>query len=178
MVQWTSAYLSIGSNKGNKIENLARALNCLRKEEKIDVEDQGLSGLYRTEPQNFTDQDWFVNGALKIRTLLEPEGLLDRLKAVEHKLDKAGKPFRFGPRIIDLDIIYYGERVMRTERLELPHPRMHERCFVLRPLCDIAVNKVHPVLNKTTGELLKQIETDESQAVIPLAREEIREIFY
>lgn len=178
MADWKTAYLSIGSNKGNKIENLARALNCLRSDEGIEVDAKGVSELYRTAPQNYTDQDWFVNGALKITTSHSPDILLDRLKAVEQELDKEGKPFRFGPRIIDLDIIYYDDRIMKSERLELPHPRMHERCFVLKPLCDIAVNKVHPVLNKTTDELLKQIETDESQAVIPLAQEEIREIFY
>ena len=82
-------------------------------------------------PQNFTDQDWFVNGALKIETSLEPETLLGTLKKIEKQLDPEGKPFRFGPRIIDLDIIYFGDLVLETSVLQLPHPRMHERCFVL-----------------------------------------------
>ena len=176
MNTWITAYLSIGSNKGRKANNLDQAVACLRQEEKIRVD--RVSGYYRTAPQNYTDQDWFVNGALKISTLFSPEALLDCLKALELHLDKDGKPFRFGPRIIDLDIIYYDNLVLKTETLELPHPRMHQRCFVLRPLCDIAKDLVHPLLNKTVDELLQQIETDESQAVIPLDQEETSEIFY
>lgn len=171
MDDWNTAYLSIGSNKGNKIGNLKRALDRLDKDKGICVD--GVSAFYKTAPQNYTDQDWFVNAALKIKTLYSPGQLLDRLKIVEGELDKDGKPFRFGPRIIDLDIIYYGDRVVKTERLELPHPRAHQRCFVLKPLCDIARTKLHPTLNQTTDEMLKQIETDEGQAVIALAQEEI-----
>jgi len=176
MAIWKTVYLSIGSNKGHKAKNLSRAIECLEKEEGIQVEK--VSGFYRTAPQNFTDQDWFVNAALKVQTTSTPEGLLDRLKAIESALDKDGKPFRFGPRVIDLDIIYFDNLVFKTERLELPHPRMHERCFVLRPLCDIAQGLVHPLLHQTADELLQQIETDKSQAVMPLDQEEISEIFY
>jgi len=173
---WKTAYLSIGSNKGNKAQNLSRAIQCIEKENGIQVEK--VSGFYKTAPQNYTDQDWFVNAALKVRTTSTPEALLDSLKTLESDLDTDGKPFRFGPRVIDLDIIYFENMVLKTEQLELPHPRMHERCFVLRPLCDIAQDLVHPLLNQTAGELLQQIETDESQAVIPLDQEEIDEIFY
>ena len=176
MRTWKTAYLSIGSNRGNKPENLARAIEHLAKEDGIRLEK--VSGFYRTAPQNFKDQDWFVNAALKVETSYSPQVLLDRLKAIESALDKNGKPFRFGPRIIDLDIIYFDNLVLKTERLELPHPRMHERCFVLRPLCDIAQDLVHPLLDQTADELLQQIETDENQAVIPLDQEEVREIFY
>ncbi len=176
MEKWTTAYLSIGSNKGNKKENLSRAIQCLEKEDRIRV--TGVSGFYRTAPQNYTDQDWFVNAALKVATLCGPEALLDLLKSIETVLDKDGKPFRFGPRVIDLDIIYFDTMELKTDRLELPHPRMHERCFVLKPLCDIAKDLAHPVLKLTTDELLQQIKTDEDQAVIPLAQEEPNEIFY
>ena len=115
---------------------------------------------------------------MKIETTHSPEALLELLKEIEGRLDKDGKPFRFGPRIIDLDIIFFGNKIIKTDRLELPHPRMHERCFVLLPLCDIDKDLVHPVSGQTTGELLKQIETDDTQAVIPLDQEETREIFY
>lgn len=168
--------MSIGSNKGNKAGNLSRAIRHLKKDAHIRVTE--VSGFYRTAPQNYTDQDWFVNAALKIDTRYGPEALLDALKSMEAFLDTDGKPFRFGPRIIDLDIIYYGTQVLKTDRLELPHPRMHERCFVLKPLCDIGKTAVHPVLNLTPDALLKQIKTDENQAVIPLDQEEMREIFY
>ncbi|WDP88625.1 MAG: 2-amino-4-hydroxy-6-hydroxymethyldihydropteridine diphosphokinase [Desulfobacter sp.] len=170
MEPWKTAFLSIGSNKGDKRGNLVLAVDVLTKDEGIRVE--RVSEFYKTAPQNYTDQDWFVNAALKIKTQYTPVQLLDRLKMFEREMDREGKPFRFGPRIIDLDIIDYDGQIIRTERLELPHPRMHERCFVLKPLCDIGANLVHPVLNQTTDELLKQIETDESQAVIALAQEE------
>jgi len=176
MDNWKTAYLSIGSNKGNKSENLSRAIYSLEKEAGIQLD--GVSRFYKTAPQNYADQDWFVNAALKIKTSHSPEDLLDLLKRLERTLDVDGKPFRFGPRVIDLDIIYVDHLVLKTKRLEIPHPRMHERCFVLRPLCDLAKDWVHPILNQTSEELLKQIKTDESQAVIPLDQEKNYEIFY
>ncbi|MCP3940813.1 MAG: 2-amino-4-hydroxy-6-hydroxymethyldihydropteridine diphosphokinase [Desulfobacteraceae bacterium] len=159
-----TAYLSIGSNKGEKKENLNQAIHCLDKHEMINV--AAVSSFYRTHPQNFEDQDWFVNAALKIETSVEPKGLLDILKQIEHCLDKEGKAFRFGPRIIDLDIIFFQNLVLKTSCLEIPHPRMHERCFVLRPMCDIGADTIHPVLNQTPGQLLNKIEKQESQKVI------------
>jgi 2-amino-4-hydroxy-6-hydroxymethyldihydropteridine diphosphokinase len=176
-----TAYLSIGSNVGDKQKNLNDAICLLRQHEKIEVAD--ISGFYKTEPQNFIDQDWFVNAALKVKTILNPEDLLAVLKKLEKDLDKDGKPFRFGPRIIDLDIIYFDHLVLKSQKLELPHPRMHERCFVLIPLCDIGAHTIHPVLNLRPDEmlksgemlkpdeLLKQIETIQTQKVILLDKE-------
>lgn len=161
------AYLSIGSNKGDKKANLDLAISSLNGHDAIRV--TAVSDFYRTQPQNFQDQDWFVNAALEIDTdFSDPVDLLAVLKDIENRLDKDGKAFRFGPRKIDLDIIYFEDRVMKTEILELPHPRMHERCFVLRPMCDIGAATIHPVLEKTPAELLKNIEKLEDQAVIPL----------
>ncbi|MDD9304748.1 MAG: 2-amino-4-hydroxy-6-hydroxymethyldihydropteridine diphosphokinase [Desulfobacter sp.] len=176
MQTWNTAYLSIGSNRGNKLKNLSLAIQCLEKDKGFKVDQ--VSNFYKTAPQNYTDQDWFINAAVKIATLYTPKILLDQLKLIEKKLDKEGKPFRFGPRIIDLDIIYYSNLVIKTKDLELPHPRMHERCFVLKPLCDIGKTQIHPILGLGPDELLKQIQTDQAQAVIPLDQEEIREIFY
>jgi 2-amino-4-hydroxy-6-hydroxymethyldihydropteridine diphosphokinase len=160
-----TAYLSIGSNKGEKKENLNQAIDCLNRNEMIRVKE--VSSFYRTQPQNFCDQDWFVNAALKIETMADPEELLDILKQIETALDEEGKAFRFGPRIIDLDIILFGDLVLKTDHLEIPHPRMQERCFVLKPLCDLSCDIV-PVLNKTPEQLLKKIEKQSSQEVILL----------
>ena len=157
-------YLSIGSNIGDKKKNLNDAITRLRSHDKIDV--VCVSPFYKSEPQNYTDQDWFINAALKIKTLLDPQELLAALKAVEKDLDKDGKPFRFGPRIIDLDIIYYEDLILKTKHLEIPHPRMHERCFVLIPICDIGAHTIHPVLNLRSDELLKKIEKQKTQKVI------------
>jgi 2-amino-4-hydroxy-6-hydroxymethyldihydropteridine diphosphokinase len=161
-----TAYLSIGSNKGDKRKNLNQAIDSLGQHKQIRV--AAVSSFYRTQPQNFEDQDWFVNAALKIETSAEPEELLGILKQIETFLDKEGKAFRFGPRIIDLDIILFQDRVLKTDTLEIPHPRMQERCFVLRPMCDIGANVIHPVLKKTPGQLLKRIEKQTSQEVILL----------
>ena len=158
--------MSIGSNRGDKKKNLEDAIHLLGKHEAINI--ISVSSLYMTEPQNFMDQDWFLNAALKIKTGLGPEDLLIVLKQLEKSLDKDGKAFRFGPRAIDLDIIYYDNLALKTGILEIPHPRMHERCFVLVPLCDIGPQEIHPVLKLRSDELLKKIELQETQKVILL----------
>ncbi|MBU1343073.1 MAG: 2-amino-4-hydroxy-6-hydroxymethyldihydropteridine diphosphokinase [Proteobacteria bacterium] len=163
-------YLSIGSNIGDKKKNLEDALGRLRSHDKIEVTD--VSRFYKTEPQNFKDQDWFVNAAVKIKAALPPEALLLALKTLEKELDQDGKSFRFGPRIIDLDIVYYDDLILKTEHLEIPHPRLHERCFVLIPICDIGAHIIHPVLKLRSDELLKKIEKQETQKVILLEEED------
>ena len=164
-----TSFLSIGSNKGDKARNLDQAIERLDNHPLIRVDHVSL--FYRTRPQNFEDQDWFVNAALKIATRAKgPFALLEILKQIEGALDKKGKEFRFGPRIMDLDILYFENWVLKTRVLEIPHPRMHERCFVLKPVCDIGAHTVHPVLNLTTHELLKQIENQDGQEVIELDR--------
>ncbi len=162
-------YLSIGSNIGDKKKNLNTAAAVLNQHDKMEVVD--VSRFYKTEPQNFIDQDWFVNAALKIKTVLSPEDLIAVIKTLEKDLDKDGKPFRFGPRIIDIDIVYYDNLILKTDQLEIPHPRMHERCFVLIPICDIGAHTIHPVLNLRSDELLKKIEKQETQKVILLDEE-------
>lgn len=169
MAGWITAYLSIGSNKGDTAGNLDRAVAVLKTREHIRL--KTVSGRYKTAPQNYRDQDWFLNAALEIETCLTPKDLLRELKHIEGELDPEGKAFRFGPRIIDLDIVLYGDRVLETPELEIPHPRMHERCFVLKPLCDISGEILHPVLNKSVKTLLTQINTKENQEVIPLEQE-------
>lgn len=167
--EWYTAFLSIGSNVGEKVKNLDNAVRHMAEHDHMSV--LGVSAYYKTEPQNFTDQDWFINAAVKIRTDLEPLSLLDVLKDLETDLDKDGKPFRFGPRKIDLDIIYFEDRIYQSSRLEIPHPRMHERCFVLVPLCDIGPEICHPVFGLTPDVLLNKIEKQETQKVILLDKE-------
>ncbi len=177
MTVLSSAFLSIGSNKGDKAANLHLAIACLDTHDQIQVE--AVSQFYKTQPQNFADQDWFVNAAVKIQcSTHDPLILLGMLKQIESCMDKQGKPFRFGPRKIDLDIIYFDDQVMKTPEIEIPHPRMHERHFVLRPMCDIDPQAVHPVSGLTTAELLQKIDKHRDQAVIPLDEEETREVFY
>ncbi len=163
MSSMTIAYLSIGSNLGD------RYANCIRGREQVDTLDHtrvvAVSNFYRTEPVDFLDQAWFVNAALKIETGLDPFQLIEGLKQIEQCLGQGEKQVRFGPRIIDLDIVLFGERVVHTDRLVIPHPRMHKRCFVLKPLCDIAPRIVHPTWGKTMTQLLQLIENDPGQAV-------------
>ncbi|MCP3899047.1 MAG: 2-amino-4-hydroxy-6-hydroxymethyldihydropteridine diphosphokinase, partial [Desulfobacteraceae bacterium] len=149
---------------------LLSAIKILKKHDQIKI--IKVSPFYRTEPVDYLDQDWFVNAALKIKTFLKPEPLLKVLKETEAKLKQGKKDIRFGPRIIDLDIIYYGERIVNTNKLEIPHPRMHERCFVLKPLCDIETKIVHPVFKLKPDELLNNLDKAENQKVILINKEE------
>ena len=151
---------------GDKKKNLDDAIYLLGRHEDIEV--ISISSFYKTEPQNFKEQDWFLNAALKIKTGLGPEDLLAVLKQLEKTMDQDGKAFRFGPRTIDLDIIFYDDLVVKSEALEIPHPRMHERCFVLVPLCDIGPEKIHSVFNLRSDELLNKIKQQETQKVILL----------
>ena len=116
---------------------------------------------------DFTDQDWFVNGMVKIETTLSPRHLMTGLKEIEHAMGQFEKSVRFGPRRIDLDIIFYGDRVLNDAVVTLPHPRMHKRRFVLQPLCDIAPKVVHPVLNRSVCMLLAALDDGPDQRVIP-----------
>lgn len=146
-------YIGIGSNLGSREENCIRSVWLLR--------DSGLiinkeSSLYETEPWGVTDQPYFINMAVGAETSLEPEELLEALKAIERQMGRkdAGK---WGPRIIDLDILLYDDLVIRTPELCIPHPLMHMREFVLRPLSEIAPDVLHPLLRKTISTLMSEI---------------------
>jgi 2-amino-4-hydroxy-6-hydroxymethyldihydropteridine diphosphokinase len=131
--------LALGSNVGDKAMSLRRALRAIAREAGIEL--TAVSRLYRTPPWGKTDQDWFVNACALGRTSLEPEALLERVKRLEVELGR--KPTeRWGPRVIDIDLIAYDEVALETERLTLPHPELFNRAFVLVPLAEIAPDLV------------------------------------
>ncbi len=158
-------FLSIGSNVGDSISHVRRAIQQL--DNHGDMQVVSVSSLYRTQPQNYADQNWFVNVAVEVHTgISDPLVLLNILQSMERKMDEKGKPFRFGPRVIDLDMIFFDDLCLKTSILEIPHPRMHERSFVLRPICDIDAQIIHPVLQKKLHELLDEMKQVSDQEVI------------
>ncbi len=136
---WTPIVLALGGNVGDKVASLRRALHALAAEPGIEL--TAVSRFYRTAPWGKTDQDWFVNACALARTSLKPEALLDRVKALEVELGRAPAE-RWGPRVIDIDLIAYGDLALKTERLTLPHPELFNRAFVLAPLAEIAPDLV------------------------------------
>lgn len=148
------AYIGIGSNLGNREENCSRAIQLLS--------DRGItirkkSSMHETEPWGVKDQPRFINMAIEVETEFDPPKLLEILKTIEREIGRR-ESYKWGPRIIDLDILLYNDFVINTPKLHIPHPHMHEREFVLRPLSEIAPDKVHPVLKKTVRELLSDLE--------------------
>lgn len=159
------AYLSVGSNLGDKLRNCRRALEALAADGAVRV--QARSRVYRTEPVDYTEQEWFINQVVRVETELGPAALLDRLQEVQRRLGRTEPVVRFGPRVVDLDILLYDRLVLEGPRLSLPHPRMHRRRFVLKPLCDIGPDVVHPVLGRDVRTLLAEL-GEESQEVVEL----------
>lgn len=152
---WNRAYLSIGSNMGDREENLLQAVRMLEEDEETMVVRQ--SSFIETKPVGYTEQDDFLNGALELRTLRSPEELLDLIGDIEQRL-KRERVVHWGPRTIDLDIILYNDEIVQTERLTVPHVEMANRMFVLEPLCEIAPYALHPVIGKTVMELKREME--------------------
>lgn len=143
-------FLSLGSNMGNRGDNLKMALMCL---EQWGILDTHNSSIYESEPFGKKDQPDFYNMVVKARVNCPPADLLTAILAVERSLGRERKE-KWGPRTIDIDILYYGSLVVDEKGLTIPHPGIAERKFVLVPLCEIAPDFVHPVLKKTSKELL------------------------
>ena len=158
MAEFHTAYICVGSNLGNKLENCRQGVAELTRGKTSRLMEQ--SPVYQTEPVDYKDQNWFVNYVVKIETVLEPLALLDRLKSIEHHAGRTRDSVRFGPRVLDLDIIFYDEMVMDDPRLVIPHPRMHKRRFVLKPVCDIDPHIIHPVFHCTMQSLLEKIDEE------------------
>jgi 2-amino-4-hydroxy-6-hydroxymethyldihydropteridine diphosphokinase len=158
-----TAYISFGSNMGDRLNNCKTGIRLL--DETGDVRVEGISEYYLTEPMDFVDQAWFVNGAIKVSTRLDPFGLLAFLKSIEFKVGRKKADVRFGPRILDFDIIFYNNEIIDTPQLVVPHPRMQCRGFVLRPVCDLSPGLVHPVLNKNIVQLIQEIKEGGPQCI-------------
>lgn len=145
-----TVYLSLGSNLGERESNIARAIAELNPH---GVRVLSSSVLYETEPVDFRDQPWFLNCAVKGETLLSPEQLMDAILQIERDLGRE-RVIRRGPRLIDIDILFYGSCVVRRPGLAIPHPRIASRKFVLVPMNEIAPEFHDPLSNKTMAELL------------------------
>jgi len=149
-------YLSLGTNIGNRVANLREAISSLSPQ--LDVKTK--SKVYETPPWGYTNQDKFLNQSVKAITYLDPEPLLKHLKRLEIALGRE-KTFRYGPRLIDIDILFFDDIMLATPNLIIPHPNVHERGFVLLPLMDIAPDVYHPVKKKTVRELVSLVDTRE-----------------
>ena len=158
----TVAYIGIGSNVGDRVENLRQALEHLDGIMSL----ERLSATYETAPRYVLDQPPFLNMAVGGDTPLEPLLLLEQLKKFEIDIGRVPTEERYGPRAIDLDILFYGSDVVNEPGLSIPHPLMAEREFVLRPLADIAPNFRHPVMGRSVAEILSMLEGEpEAQMV-------------
>jgi len=143
-----TVYLSLGSNLGNRGANISTAIEKLRALGGV----AAVSSLYETEPVEFTEQPWFLNCAVKLLTERSPEQLLGGILEIEQAMGRR-RDHQKGPRIVDLDILLFGNSVIELPGLRIPHPAMHERRFVLEPLAEIAPEARHPVLKGTIQEL-------------------------
>ena len=152
MIEPVTAYLGLGSNLGNRQDNLDRALDILGQRLRVDK----VSSVYDTEPVGNIDQPRFLNLVCQVYTRLNPIELLTLAKGIESKLGRASSKSN-APRPIDIDILFHGNQVIETPELVIPHPKLAERAFVLIPLAEITPDLTHPVSGKTIKELLQGV---------------------
>ncbi len=155
-------FLSTGSNIGDRALNLYQAITRLTPS----VQSLAQSSIYESEPWGYVDQPAFLNQVIKAGTTLEPFDLLAYLKDIEVSIGRQ-ETFRFGPRLIDLDILFYDELVMETPELTIPHPRIPERAFVLVPLAEIAPDMCHPLYHKSIQELKSAVDASSVELFQP-----------
>lgn len=155
----TRVYIGLGSNMGDRLEHLHQALTRLDTLFELDQ----LSPVYETPPKYVEDQSPFLNMAVGGETSLNPLQLLAKLKEIESEIGRVPSDERYGPRVIDLDILFFGDSVVAQPELAIPHPLMSEREFVLRPLADIAAGFCHPLSGLTVVQMLAALE-GESEA--------------
>jgi len=154
------AYIGIGSNIGDKLSNCEKAISEILRADRHKLLVK--SSFFKTQPMGYTAQDWFVNGVIKIETNLEAHELLRALKTIEAQLGRT-ETLRWGPRTIDLDVLFFDDIEIHTEELQIPHPLIQNRQFVLVPLAEIDRNLVHPIFKKTIQQLLNDL--NENQGV-------------
>ncbi len=158
-------FIGLGSNLGDRKKNIDNSIRLLHDpggNNNIEILDR--ASYYETEPVG-PIQPWFINTAIKIETSLSPEEILSKCKEVERRIGRVDS-FRWGPRLVDLDLLLFEDRVLSSERLEIPHPQMEKREFVLRPLIELEPELIHPELNIPLKELLTK--TEEDKKVIKL----------
>lgn len=148
-------YLALGTNLGDRLSNLKQATAALTPQMEVKAKSQ----VYETPPWGFEDQPKFLNQVIKVNTYLDPEPLLKHLKGLEVALGRK-ESFPNGPRLIDIDILFYDDLVVNKPSLVIPHPRLHERGFVLLPLMEIAPNLTHPVTQKSVREMAELSNTE------------------
>jgi len=151
-VTWVTVYLALGSNLGDRMGNLVSAVERLSQKMTI----KKVSSVYETEPVYYEEQPLYFNAVLSAVTELEPFALLRFVKSIESDLGRQPS-FRNAPRIIDIDILFYGDLVVQTEELTIPHPGIVERAFVLAPLAEIAPELIHPVIHEKVEDLLAMV---------------------
>lgn len=152
---WHEAYIAVGSNMGDKEAYISQAIEKLKNRKDCRV--KRVSSMIETEPYGMVDQDKFLNGAFMLETLLDPQELLDVLHGIEAEA-KRERMLHWGPRTLDLDIIFYDDEIIQEEALCIPHYDMQNRLFVLKPLREIAPYKRHPVYGKTIAEMVVDLE--------------------
>lgn len=152
----TRCYILFGSNQGDKEALLEQACALINNRCGMLVE---RSSAYSTEPWGFEADEWFLNELLVVETELEPDALMDELLDIERALGRVRYPEKKGycSRTVDLDILYYGDRIVRTEKVTIPHPRLHLRRFALEPLCELVPDFLHPEFNLSQKELLEKL---------------------
>lgn len=158
----SEVYLGLGSNVGDKRRNLRQALDFLG----TDCRVRATSAFYSTEPVGYLEQDWFLNCAARLETERSPHELLAGIQRIEAQLRRE-RTIPNGPRTIDIDILLFDDLVIDSGALTIPHPRMHQRGFVLQPLVEIAADVVHPVLGVTIGDLRRKLPAIHRVEVVP-----------
>jgi len=153
----TYILISVGANLGNRVEAIANVFESLVGSGILT--DAKISGNYRTEPIGYKDQPWFINAAISGFTNYPLFELINLIKSIEYLFGRKRRQ-HWHEREIDIDVLFYGTECMDTSALTIPHPRMHERKFVLQPASDIAFTAIHPVLNKSVGQLLQECADD------------------